>query len=166
MRSLTPAMILALTGQDTGEVFVMLVTIDHAVLAEPLRFSSDPTERVSDTPLIYKTASRGDDFIFVPMEITLPDDADGAPQRAGVRVSNVGREQITLLRSVSTPASVTMELVVASDPDTVGMTLPVLDLTDASWDAAAVQLTLTIDALDKEPFPAGTFDPASFPALH
>lgn len=159
-------MIQALTGQQTSEVFVFLVTIDHDFLADPLLFSSDPTERASTTPLVYKTVSRGNDYFFVPMEITLPDEAEGTSLQTKLRVSNVGREQIELLRSVSTPAEVTLELVLASDPDTVGLTLPVLDMTVANWDALSVELTLTIEALDREPYPAGNYDPSGFPALH
>lgn len=166
MRTLTPALIQALTGQETTEVIIVLVTIDHDFLADPLRFSSDPTTLVSSTPLLYKTVSRGDDYFFVPMEVTLPDEADGTALQSKLRVSNVGREQITLLRSVSTPASVTLEVVLASDPDTVAVTLPVLDLAGANWDADAVELSLTIEAMDKEPYPSGNYDPSHFPALH
>jgi len=166
VRTLTPALIQAMTGQQTTEVIVVLVTIDHDFLTDPLLFSSDPTERVSSVPLLYKTVSRGDDYFYVPMEVTLPDEAEGTSLQAKLKVSNVGREQITLLRSVSTPATVTLEVVLASDPDTVAITLPVLDLTGANWDGQAVELTLTIEALDKEPYPAGNYDPSHFPALH
>lgn len=165
MRTLTPAMVQALTGQETEEVFVVLLTITHSFLATPLRFSSDPTVRHSDTPLVYKTVSRGNDYFFVPFQFILPDDADGTGLQATLRMSNVGREQITLLRSVPDPAQVLMEMVLASDSNTVGFTLPQLDLTSASWDASTVELTLTIDALDLEPYPSGNFDPSHFPAL-
>lgn len=166
MRTLTPAMIQALTGQETTEVFVFLITIEHATLSEPLRFSSDPTERVSTTPLLYKTVSRGDDYFYVPMGIVLPEEVEGSGTVSKLQVSNVGREQIELLRSISDRAQVTVELVLASDPDDVGLVLPVLDLTTASWDSLSLELTLSVESLDMEPWPSGNFDPASFPALH
>lgn len=170
MRTLTPAMINALTGAQTSEVFIILVAITHTDLGsspdQTIRFSSDPTTRHTTTPLVYKTVSRGDDYYFIPMAVTLPNDSDGAPSTAQLSISNVGRDLIELLRSVSSPAQVTLELVLASDPDEVGFELPVLDMTSANWDKDTVSLTLTIEALDREPYPAGSFDPASFPALH
>lgn len=165
MRTLTPAMIQALTGQQTTEVFVILVTFDHEDLDNPVRFSSDPTERHSTTPLIYKTVSRSNDYYFIPMNVILPSDTEDSAPAAQLSISNVGRDLIATLRSIETPASVTLELVLASDPDTVGFTLPVLDMASANWDKDTVTLSLTIEALDLEPFPAGTFDPGSFPAL-
>lgn len=165
MRTLTPAMVQAMTGQETTEVFVVLVTFEHEDLLVPARFSSDPAERVSSTPLVYRTVSRGDDYVFVPMEVSLPDDVDGGTAQAKLRVSNVGRDLIAQLRSISTPAQVTIELVLASDPDTVGFTLPVLDMVAAGWDKDSVDLSLTVEALDAEPYPAGNFDQTSFPAL-
>lgn len=167
MRTLTPAIIASLTGQQTSEVFLMLVTftVPGTSPAEILRVSSDPTERHSLTPLIYKTVSRGDDYYFIPMTITLPNDTEGSPSAAQLSVSNVGLELISLLRSVSLPVAVTMEIVLASDPDTVGYTLPTFDLTQADWNENTVTLTLTIEALDREPFPAGNFDASGFPGL-
>lgn len=165
MRTLSTAALQAITGQETTEVFVVLVTIDHDFLDDPLRFSTDPTELVSTSPLLYKTVSRGDDYFFVPTEVTLPDDADGTALQAKLKIANVGREQIALLRSVLDPASVTIEVVLASDPDTVQVSLPVLDLVGASWDGEAVELTLTVESMDQEPYPGGNYDPASFPSL-
>lgn len=173
MRTLTIDMIKALTGQQTDEVFVVLVTFSvwnntTQVYDVAARFSSDPTVRHSLTPLVYKTVSNGNDFFYVPMGITLPNDSEGSPTAATLSVSNVGLELINALRSMKVggiPATVDMNIVLASAPNTPGYTLPTLDMVQADWDEQSVTMTLVVEALDHEPFPAGNFDAAGFPAL-
>lgn len=154
-----------MAGQETAEVPILLLTITHPDLAEPMRFSSDATQRDSDTPLVYKTVSRGDDYYFVPMQATLPDDREDGVPEAQLRLSNVGRDLIEVLRSTSWPATVTMELVLASDPDGVEIEWPDFDLSSIDYDASEITLHLTIDALASEEFPAGAFTPGYFPGL-
>jgi hypothetical protein len=168
MRTLTPAMIAALSGQQTKEVFIVLVTFNHSSLPAPLRFSSDPTVRHSLTPLVYKTVSNGIDYYYVPMSIQLPSETIDSPTSAQLVVSNVGRELISVLRSMDVgdiPATVDMAIVLGSDPNNVGYVIPTLDMVQADWDENSVNLTLVIEALDREPFPSGNFDPSNFPAL-
>jgi hypothetical protein len=165
-RPLTPAIIAALTGQQTDEVFVVLVTFTYKTTV--FRFSSDPTVRHSVTPLIYKTVSNGLDYYYVPMSITLPNETIDSPANAQLSVSNVGLELISILRSMTVgdvPAKVDMNLVLASAPNTIGYNIPTMDMVQADWDENSVNLTLNIESLDREPFPAGNFDPSWFPAL-
>lgn len=168
MRTLTPTMIKAIAGQQTTEVFVMLITFRHNDLPAPLRFSSDPTTRHSLTPLLYKTVSRLNDYFFVPMAVQLPTDSTDSPATAQLSVSNVGRELIDILRSMDVgdvPATCDIEIVLASDPDTVGYIIPTLDMVQADWDENTVNITLNIEALDREPYPSGNFNQSVFPAL-
>jgi hypothetical protein len=165
-RPLTPAIIAALTGQQTDEVFVVLVTFTYKTTV--FRFSSDPTVRHSVTPLIYKTVSNGLDYYYVPMSITLPNETIDSPANAQLSVSNVGLELISILRSMTVgdvPAKVDMNLVLASAPNTIGYNIPTMDMVQADWDENSVNLTLNIESLDREPFPSGNFDPSWFPAL-
>lgn len=152
--------------EETGEVPVVLVTIEHADLAEPIRFSSDATERFSVDPLEYGTMSLGRRFDFAPFQITLPDDKeDGAPAMS-LTLSNVGREAIRLLRSTLEPGVVTVEIVLASAPDEVEVEFPDFDLISADYDVGDVTLGLSIDALANEPFPADTFTQSGFGGLY
>lgn len=155
----------AINAQQSGEVAFLLLTITHPDIDETLRFSGDPTTRLSIDPLLYGTVSRGNTFYFVPFSTVLPDDKDESPPQAQLTLDNVNRDTIALLRSTDTPASVTMELVLVTNPDTVEVIYPVLDLVAATYTAQSVTMTLQIEPLMTEPFPAGIFDPASFPAL-
>jgi hypothetical protein len=163
-------MLLALTGQQTDEVFVVLVTFSYPAISPTtiLRFSSDPTVRHSLEPLLYKTVSGGLDYFYVPMSIQFPNDTLDSPTNAQLSVSNVGLEMISILRSMqvgAAPAAVDMKVVLASDPNNVGYTIPTLDMVQADWDEQSVNLTLVIESLDHEPFPAGNFEPSWFPSL-
>lgn len=165
MRPLSLTMRQAANAEETGQVLAFLITIEHDDLADPIRISSDPTGLLSSSPLLYGTVSRGDTFNFLPLTLKLPDDADDAPPAMQLVLDNVGREAIPLLRSVSTPARVSVELVLASAPDDVEAAWPEFDLVNVSYDAGQITLQLTVNALVNEPFPAGTFTPGAFGGL-
>jgi hypothetical protein len=165
MRTVSLTMRAAMNAQETGEIPVVLLTITHPDLATPIRLSSDPTTRITTDPLVYGTVSRGQSFQFLPFSVVLPDDKDEAPPSAHLVVDNIDRELIALIRSTSSPATVAMEMVLASAPDSVEILFPELDLVSAEYDQVAVNIGLAIDALLTEPYPAGAMNPSGFPGL-
>ncbi|MCW5697379.1 MAG: DUF1833 family protein [Bauldia sp.] len=171
-RTLSSAFLEAISAEETGKVVVFLVTITHEDLGTPLRFSSDPTQRLLDgdsqelDPVQYGTISRGQTYIFIPMRPVLSDDSEDTPPTARLVIDNVDREMVALLRSTSEQADVKIELVFADSPDTVEVTIPAMNLFNAEYDALEITLLLGIDSMASEPFPAGTFGPGAFPGLH
>lgn len=155
----------ALFAQDSGEVVIFLLTITHASLAIPIRLTTDATERKSTDPLVYRTMSRGDEFLYAGVDITIPDEQDRSPPASKLTVENVTRGLIPLARSISTPPSVKIEAVLASSLDAVEMTWPALDMSNLQYDANQLVFDLTMDSLVTEPFPSGSFNPASFKGL-
>jgi hypothetical protein len=155
----------ALFSQESGEVPIFLLTITHDELDAPIYLTTDPTTRLSDDPLIYGTTSRGIEFLYAGVDVTLPDEQDKAPPASKLTIANVSRELIPLARSVSTPPSVKIEAVLASAPDVVEMVWPAMDMSNLTYDASYLQFDLTMDALVTEPYPSGTFSPAYFPGL-
>lgn len=159
----------AMNAQNSGGVIpAALFTVNHDDLDGPLRLSTDPTERITTDPLVYGTVSRGDTYYFVPMEAVVPGEGPDSPQDSRLRFGNVGqaRDQLLeLLRSTSTPASVKIELVAADTPDTVERSWPALDLTGLGYAAETIDVSLTIDALDREEIPFLAFTPSVTPGL-
>lgn len=155
----------AMQAQETSDYPILLMTINHPDLGITLRFSTDYTQRFTDVPLVYGTISRGVRYDFLPISAILPDDKDQSPPQARLILDNVDREVIRLIRSSSQPATVRMEMVLASNPNWVEIEYPELDLVSADYNASSVTLTLEINALLNEPIPAGRFDPAGFPGL-
>jgi len=152
-------------AERTGEVPVVLVTVTHESLDAPLYFSSDPTSRITTDPLVYGTVSRGNTYTYLPMSLVLPEDSLDTEPAMQLQLDNVMRTLTPLLRSISTPALVTVELVLASTPDVVEATWPQFEISKSTPVADTVSIDLTTDSDATEPYPAGSFTPAGFPGL-
>lgn len=145
----------ALYAPQTSEVLLTLLTIDHDDMPSPVRFV-DNLEDVT---------SRGDTYTAFPFRAVLPADVEGELPQVEVVVDNVTRELVAEIRSIATPASVTLEIILASDPDTVEAGPWHLEVVAATYTATEIRLTLTAEALMSEPYPVGLFTPTRFPML-
>lgn len=152
---MTTALTESAYAQQTADVWLVLVTIDHDDLAEPIRVVAN-TEDVT---------SRGDLFVGFPFDVVLPDSREDAPSRARLVVDNVSREIAQAIRSISSAPSVLLEVIRAADPDTVEVSFPFFTLRNVKWDALTVSGDLVLEDFTAEPFPAAVFSPASFPGL-
>jgi len=164
MRTLSEAFREAMNAQETGIVPIILLTVSHEDLEDPILISNDPTTRLSTDPLRYGTVSRGETYFFIPFEAVIPDETDRAPE-AKIGVVNIGRDLVQLVRSAVSPPSVTMEIILSTDLDTPEITFNNLILGNSTINDKSVDLELTIDNLGQEPFPALTFTPSAFPGL-
>ncbi|QIO64772.1 DUF1833 family protein [Rhizobium leguminosarum] len=165
MREVSALFRRAVYAQETDEVPIGLLTVTHESLDEPIYISSDPTTRLADDPLTYGTESRGEQYIFLPFEFTLPDDKSDSAPRVQLTTDNIDRRLVAILRTFVTPPSIKLEIIMASDPDTVEITVPVLQMADATFEDHTISNTLVADPLINEPHPAGQFTPGSFSGL-
>lgn len=154
-------------SEETGDYPILLITLSHPSLSQPILISSDPTSRISAnvTDIVYGTVSRGNTFVFMPFTMSLPGDSEDSAPKTTISIDNVSRELVPTIRALTSPPTVTMELVMASTPDFVEALLPGFDLTSISYDAMTISGTLSVELLVSEPFPAGTFTPSQFPGL-
>jgi hypothetical protein len=163
---LSPAFLQAIFAQETDEVLICLVTIVHESNPNAIyRFSSDPTTRIDNDLPRYATFSRGNWYEFVPFDAIPPESGDDAPRGARLVISNVGRELVPLLRSVVGAPRCTLELVLASDPETVQMMQTGLEMLSYSLTEESIAIPLGYRSLVLEPYPAGSFTPNAFPGL-
>lgn len=135
-------------------------------MVDPIRLSTDATDRLSEDPLIYKTTSRGNNFIYAGVAITIPNEEDRSPPSSKLTIQNIDRDLIPTARSINTPASASIEIVLASDPNTVEVSLVSMDMVNLIYNAESLTFDLIIDSMQTEPYPAGTFSPAYFPGLY
>jgi hypothetical protein len=163
MRNLSDAMKEALFAQQTNEAYMMLVTIDHDSLAVPIRITTDPYEDIGDDVL--GVISRSQEFVALPFELTWPNEDEDQSPVSRVRIDNISREIVAAVRNINSPADFTVEIVTATDPNTVEASLVGFQLRNVRYDAFVVEGDLTIEIFDQEPFPSGRFDPARFPGL-
>jgi hypothetical protein len=114
---------------------------------------------------VYGTISRGQAFIFFPFELTLPQDQAESVPKMKVTVENVSAEIGWWLRKSTEKPAVTVEVVSSGDPDTPVASFPDFELSAFRGGSMTVEADLTLSNLEREPFPAGTFNPTHFPGL-
>lgn len=156
-------------AQETGRVIIALITLEHDGLSDPIRISSDPTQRLpaytTDEDVVYGTVSRGNNYLFLPMRLSFPDDKEEGPGEMKIEIDNVHRTYVEAIRSIATPPTVTVEVVVDNALDTVELQWPEFLLTNIEYDATMIKGTLRMETLESEPFPSGSFSPSYFPGL-
>ena len=168
-RTLSLNMRQSIYAEVTDDTVACLITMTHPTLDAPIYLSTDPTDRIAvDPELVYGTVSRGNTYVFLPISVVLPEDSDGTPPGVTLTMDNISRDLIPTIRGLNgqrVRAKVTIEVIRVADPDTVEFSLPSFDLVSAQYDALQVTVTLGIDALATEQYPAGLFLPSGFPAL-
>ncbi|MGN6549765.1 MAG: DUF1833 family protein [Pararhizobium sp.] len=165
MRTVSDAFRRALFDEQTEEIPVVLMTITHPDLTEVWRLSSDNADLFDAEQQLRGTTSRGAQYSFLPMKVALPEEGDDAASVIQIVLDNVTEEITPLLKSTITPATVTIEIVLASSPDLVEVAYPFFELASADVDAGSVTLSLTVDAMASEPFPCDNFTPSAFGGL-
>ncbi|MDE1151412.1 MAG: DUF1833 family protein [Micavibrio sp.] len=145
----------ALYAPETADAFLILLTLSHASLAEPIRVTSDAVD----------TVSRGSQFVAFPFDLTLPDDTEGQSPEARLRIDNVDRQVVKAVRSLNSAPSVLIEIVRVATPDVIEAQFQDFRLTNVTYDSQVVEGNLSIEDFTMEPFPAAVFAPGNFPGL-
>ena len=152
-RDVSAAFTAASTAEATDEVPLVLLTVDHDELDAPIRVCDN----------IEAITSNGNTFLALPFDVELPDDGE-RPGEARVRIDNVSRDIALVLRRISTPPLVTIQVVLASQPDTIEYEITNLTLRDATYDLNYVSGFLRFEDLTTEAV-AEIITPQRFPAL-
>ncbi len=145
-------------AQETKEVLLALVTITHdSIVGGPLRFVQD----------LQDLTSNGNVYTAFPFQVTLPSDSDDGVLQIKLVIDNIDRQIAQTIRTIppSSPPVVKIDLVIASQPDTIEMSMPDLTLRNVTGDAFQIEGELRIDEEDLVPFPEGAFTPQDFPGI-
>ena len=145
----------AIFAQETGDAFIVLLTISHAALPEAIRVTSDEVI----------TVSNGETFVPFPFDLVLPNDIDSKSYRAKLVIDNVDRSIVQAVRSLATAPGVLIQIVRAATPDVIEAQFVDFSLTNVTYDAYRVQGDLTVEDFTAEPYPATIFSPGLFPGL-
>lgn len=164
-RSVSANLRAAMSDQETAEIVVILLTVQHPAFGEDQFFSSDTADLLDYEKQLRGTISRGKKYSFLPMSVSLPEEGDDATQVISITLDNVAQDLTPLLKSITIPATVMVELVLASNPNFVEIQFPNFEMSSANVVAESVVISLTIDAMEQEPFPADNFTPATFGGL-
>lgn len=145
----------AIYSPETGETILFLLTIDHDDLATPFRFVNDTNDIVSN----------GDTYIAYPFQITLPNSGEDIVPMMSLVIDNIHRDIVETIRTITSPPTITVDIVLASSPDTIEATWPEFTLRDVTYDRITISGTLGVELLQQEPFPADSYTPVHFPGL-
>lgn len=171
LTTMSPAAIAALFSPDSQSSLVTLLTIydpndDNTVL---IRIADNYTQRLDDAAttadILYGINSRRNDFYFLPMSITLPSEEPNAAPRCSITLDDVTKQVVPIIRQISGPPRVKIELVLNSSPNTVEASFDKFYLSSITYNANQVNAELSMIDYAVEPFPAYSFTPKYFPGL-
>jgi len=152
--TISPQLIAQLYAQESSDPFLMLVTISHDSFAD-IRLVNNSENIIS----------RDLTFTAFPMKITLPADDGETVKEARIEFDNVALELIDEIRTVTTPMTCKLELVLASIPDDVQISLEELKIGNVTYNKQRVSARLYLDNFMNTALGSEKYDPKNFPGL-
>lgn len=144
-----------LFAQESSDPFLVLLTLSHPNFTTPIRLVNNTEEIIS----------RGDVFTPFPFRIRLPADDGEQSRQVRLEIDNVSLELIDEIRSVTTAISVKLEMILASIPDTVQMSLEELQLQNVNYDKYRIEALLVLDNFLNVELTSERYNPSNFPGL-
>lgn len=169
LSTLSAAALQTIFAQETNKDLLLLVTVYDPVNPSQviLRLCDGFTKRIVETSdeVIYGVTSRGNDYTFLPMEITLPDEQDSSAPRCSITMHDVTRYLIPIIRTINGRPKILIELVLSETPDVSEVSFANLYITNFTYTADKVVADLSMINYEIEPFPQYSFTPVHFPGL-
>lgn len=154
-RNLSVKFVETIQALSTGDAAIFLLTITHPSFAETIRICNNRTD----------ITSRGNLFQALAFDITLAvDDSKTLPSMA-MTLDNVDRSLIREIRELPDPPDFLMELILASDPETVELAFPEMTVSQITYDANMIRTNVIVSDMLNLKYPRGTATPASNPGL-
>lgn len=142
--------------QNTGALFVYLLTITHDDLAEPLRFTNN-SQNVTSGGYLYQAW---------PFDISLPDQESDKIPRAQIVFDAADSSITTALRNMSSAPSVEISIIDADSPDVIEKSFSNMTIVGQTYTADYnVSLVLGMTDLTLERAQNLRFDRVRFPGL-
>lgn len=142
-------------SQQTDEATLVLITIDHGDLPDPVRLSSDTVD----------TISNGETFLAFQFKVDLPDDPHEGITQGKFMIENIDRGLIEGIRSVTTAPTMQIDIILASDPDVLEASFPGFEMTNVNYNVMTLTANISIESFMTEPWPGDSFLPSKFPAI-
>jgi len=131
-----------------------------------LAISSDDFSTLRFANNTEDVTSNGETYTAFPFMVDVPPEASATQlPLSTLQIDNVSREIIEEIRSLSSPPTVTISVVLHSTPDTIEGGPWEFKLLNATYDASTISGSLGFEDILNELFPYGTFNPKNFPAL-
>jgi len=168
LTSMTPNALKAIFSPESDDDLITLLTIynplnESQVLA---RLADGYTKRItSDPEVIYGVTSNSLDYIFVPMNITLPSEDEAQAPRSSITLYDVTRYLTPTIRNLTAPPRIKLDLVLSKTPDVVEVSFSDFYITNFTYNAESITADLSMIDYEREPFPMHSFTPRYFPGM-
>lgn len=133
----------------------MLVELSHPAFLTTQRLVNNNVDIVS----------RGNTYVAFPMKIRLPSDDGETSREVAIDFDNVGRDLIDEIRSITTPIQVKIEMILASNPDQVQISLEELKVRNISYDKSKISAKLSLDNFLNIAMTGEKYTPQNYPGL-
>lgn len=156
-RTISQTALQAMLAQQTDQIFLVTLQIDHPNLSAPLRF-------VNDTQDLLKG---GNTYTGWPFQIKFPEDTEDNTPRVTISIDNVDQTIIREIRAMEAAPDITIEVVLKSSPDTTELGPFTMELKTVDYDELTISGTISYEEdFLNEPFPADSFTPKTAPGIY
>lgn len=169
LTSMSPAALKAVFSPDADDDLITLLTIydpnnESQVLA---RLSDGYTQRISETDdeVLYGVVSNNLEYTFVPMQLSLPSEDEAQAPRCSIVLNDVTRYVTPLIRTITAPPRIKIELVLSKSPDVIEVSFSDFYINNFMYNAESVTADLAMIDYEREPFPMHSFTPRYFPGM-
>lgn len=149
-RQISQSALQAVLAQETDEIILVALKIDHTTLDSPLLFVNDTQDLVRSDGT----------YLAFPFEIKFPDDSEDDVPTVNIVIDNVDQRVIEELRAIEGRPEITIEIILRSQPNTPEMGPFTMKLKGADYDTMQIrgEIGYEEDFLNQK-FPAGSFNP-------
>jgi hypothetical protein len=169
LTSLSPAALRAVFSPDADDDLLILLTIYDPFNEDQVvyRLADGYTKRLSENAaeVTYGVTSNTQDFTFLPMQISLPSEDEAQAPRCSIVMYDVTRFLTPIIRTLTAPPRIKLELVLSKSPDVVEVSFSDFYITGFTYNADTVTAELSMIDYEREPFPGNSFTPRWFPGM-
>ena len=169
LATMSPDAIRAVFSPEADSDLLFLLTVYDPVNTNTViaRLSDGFTTRISETAdeVIYGVTSNGENFVFLPMEVSLPTEEEAQAPRCSITMHDVTRTLTPIIRSITAPCKLKMELVLTKSPNIIEASFSGFYITSFNYNSQSVTAEVAMIDYEREPFPMHSFSPAYFPGM-
>lgn len=154
-RNISVTAMRAIFDQETEQAFVILMTITHPMLDDPIRVTNNAVDLISG----------GNTYIAYPFMVSLPNEQEDQIPSVRLTIDNVSRNLTEAVESISSAATVAFSVVRAAEADVIEAGPWTFKLRNVTYDAFSLEGTIDSEDILNEPFPAPIYNPETTPGL-
>lgn len=166
---MSPNALKAVFSPDSDDDLIILLTIYNPDNESEVifRLADGYTKRISETAdeVMYGVTSNGNDYTFLPMQISLPSEDEAQAPRCSIVMYDVTRYLTPVIRTITAPPRIKLELVLSKSPDVVEVSFSDFYINNFNYNADSVTADLAMIDYEREPFPMHSFTPRYFPGM-